>query len=221
MGGLQSVGFPGILPVMIATYFTPLPIGWTGWSECGSLHCARSQMRRRHRALPQVACCPHFKYLSLPVVVVVVVVVIMHFAEFGSARLWCFLGEPKAVLNLLPILTRLPTKQDLLFFLLMSFSFIWHIRLWWGRGLFLVGLIFLKLSWIILLISMERLTRAWGEVTRSPFVLTGELEDFALSPWPIALRYARLHRLWLNHGIAEKVTHNTEASPGAYIMLYC
>ena len=91
-------------------------------------------MRRRHRTLPQVACCPHFKYLSLPVVVVVVVVVvIMHFAEFGSARLWCFLGEPKAVLNLLPILTRLPTKQDLLF-LLMPFSCIWHLRLWWRGG---------------------------------------------------------------------------------------
>jgi len=27
-------------------------------------------------------------------------------------------------------------------------------------------------------------------------------------------RYARLHRLWLNHGVAEEVTHNLEASPG-------
>jgi len=27
-------------------------------------------------------------------------------------------------------------------------------------------------------------------------------------------RYARLHRLWLNHGIAEEVTHNLESSPG-------
>jgi len=27
-------------------------------------------------------------------------------------------------------------------------------------------------------------------------------------------RYAKLHRLWLNHGIAEEVTHNLESSPG-------
>merc|ERR1711974_210034 len=27
--------------------------GCTGRSECGSLHCARSQMRRKHRSLPQ------------------------------------------------------------------------------------------------------------------------------------------------------------------------
>jgi len=27
-------------------------------------------------------------------------------------------------------------------------------------------------------------------------------------------RYARLHRLWLNHGVSEEVTHNLESSPG-------
>ena len=27
-------------------------------------------------------------------------------------------------------------------------------------------------------------------------------------------RYARLHKLWLNHGVSEEVTRNLESSPG-------
>ena len=30
-------------------------------------------------------------------------------------------------------------------------------------------------------------------------------------------RYKRLHKLWLNHGIAEEITHNLESSPGTKI----
>ena len=80
---------------------------------------------------------------------------------------------------------------------------------------------------------MERLTRVWGEAIHSPFVRTGEIvqrlfsvdstigHGFLLVWQSASIRYARLHRLWLNHGIAEKVTHNTEASPGAELLLYC
>jgi len=45
----------------------------------------------------------------------------------------------------------------------------------------------------------------------------GETDEGLRRGNPLTLcpdRYARLHRLWLNHGIAEKVTHNTEAASG-------
>jgi E3 ubiquitin-protein ligase UBR2 len=45
----------------------------------------------------------------------------------------------------------------------------------------------------------------------------GETDEGLRRGNPLSLcadRYQRLHRLWLNHGVAEKVTHNTEATSG-------
>jgi len=45
----------------------------------------------------------------------------------------------------------------------------------------------------------------------------GETDEGLKRGNPLSLcpdRYQRLHRLWLNHGVGEKVTHNTEAASG-------
>ena len=149
----------------------------------------------------------------------IVVVAITHCAEFGSARLWCFLGGQKAAMNLLPILTRWPTKLDLLLLYLLTSKAVMG-GIFWG-------------FWYVMVCelddeSYQTVWRDWrGSEERQPafhlcwqvrFVFVFNLYLY-LTIWQFALlRYARLHRLWLNHGIAEKVTHNTEASPGAEII---
>jgi len=60
--------------------------------------------------------------------------------------------------------------------------------------------------------------RTKGCYEASPYLdQYGETDEDLKRGNPLTLcpeRYARLHRLWLNHGIAEKVTHKTEASTG-------
>ena len=111
------------------------------------------------------------------------------FAEWENARLWCFPGEPKAALNLLPISIRWEESQPFsnrifspLFLDSCAFSNVILVKLFWYH----------KLS-----SSMERLMKVWGEGTLLHFVLTGKWISLCWFMEDIYLEVANVLILWL------------------------
>ena len=111
------------------------------------------------------------------------------FAEWENARLWCFPGEPKAVLNLLPISIRWEESQPFSnriyspFFLDgCAFSNVILVKLFWYH----------KLS-----SSMERLMKVWGEGTHLHCVLTGKWISLCWVLEDIYLEVVNVFILWI------------------------